>query len=95
MTAARKNEEANVIRVDFGNGSVAALRRRLRRATADMAMGLAKQKHGMEKFRSTMGELGEEIAAIDRSLEVYQGKLAAIEIERLGRKARRLARIMG
>ncbi len=95
MTAARKNEETNIIQVDFGKDSVAALCQRLRRATADMAMGLAKQKYGMEKFRSALGELGEEIAAIDRSLEVYQEKLAAIEIERLGRKARRLARIMG
>ncbi len=94
MTAAHRNEETKVIQVDFGEGGVAALRQRLRRATADMAMGLAKQKCGMEEFRLKMDELGEKITAIDRSLEVYRGKLAAIEIKRLGRKSRRLARIM-
>jgi hypothetical protein len=94
MSHINSDDSSNVIRVEFGKGKVETLSMRLRRATADMNESLKYQRRAVSEFQSTVEELGGEIASIERSLELYQRNLGTIGADRLGRKARRLARIM-
>ncbi len=94
MSYINSDDASNVIRVEFGKGKVETPSMRLRRATADMDESLKNQRRAVLEFQSTVEELDGEIASIERSLERYQRNLGTIGTDRLGRKARRLARIM-
>lgn len=66
---------------------------RLSRALAEMDAAIAYQKRVVESFRMVIADLADEVDTIGENLCGYQRKLDGIRIDRLDRKARRLARI--
>ena len=89
-----KKETSNVVRVDFGNARVVEIRNRLRRATAEMAEGIAVQRREMAVFRSAMKDLDAEMQSLRETLTDYDRRLSRIGVVPLRRKSQRLVRIM-
>lgn len=67
---------------------------RLGRAIAEMAAAYDDLRGNVDDFRAMIDRLGDRMDDLDRSMARYDRALGDIRIERVGAKARRLARIM-
>lgn len=80
--------------VPAGAGPSADSLQRFAQASHALAAVTAREKREVAEFQTEMGKLTEIMKDMERGLNTYQENLDRIRIRRLGRKARRLARIM-
>ena len=69
-------------------------RRRFARAAITLDAVTHRQKREVETYRETIGELRDSMNELRNSLKLFRRQMDAIRIDRLGRRARSLARIM-
>lgn len=74
--------------------SVIQLPNRLPRALRQIDIAVEKQKIVVAEFHEVIKELDAEIQEMDKTLRAYKVSLSRIDVVKVGKKARRLAKIM-
>lgn len=68
--------------------------KRMRAAVSEMAENLQTQQEAVSNFQSSIRGLRHEVKMLGINMREFNTNLKTINVEPLGRKARRLARIM-